>query len=807
MKTHFTSRARCGVLSTALALGALGCGGDGAGRVGGRGSGKIESANEAPPPAERRDRANGLDTAPAALRAAVIHSTQREAGELHHVRLDDSGTCPPGAPWATAQGFEARFESGGVALRREGQSEDDGSLSLANVGCPDAREPVETAAQFAHENRVDYRRRAGSGSVDEWYLTGPLGLEQGFTIGKAPPCLMVSGFGWSVALSGDTALLGARGDDQAAGSAYVFVRSGSVWSQQQKLTANDAAASDAFGASVAVSGDAALVGAPFDSYVGGINAGSAYVFVRSGSTWSQQQKLTASDAANSTWASEHAFGGSVALSGDTAVVGAVKDAGGTGAGSAYVFVRSGSTWSQQQKLTASDAAPNDAFGRSVAVSGDTTVVGAPSDDHAGGTDAGSAYVFVRSGSLWSQQQKLTASDAAGGDAFGSSVAHFGDTTVVGALHASHAGGAYAGSAYVFVRSGSLWSQQQKLTASDAAANDRFGWSVALSGDTALVSAPYHYPTGSAYVFVRSGSVWSQQSTLTASDGAAGDYFGRSVAVSGETALVGAPDDGHAGGIYAGSVYVFGPKKTNGAKCGAASECVSGFCADGVCCSAACGASVPDDCQACTVALGASADGTCTQLTATSCADGNACIVGDSCQNGVCTPGTTPLDCNDNNPCTNDTCNSVAGCQQAAVANGTPCAAGTCIDGACTANGGTGGSDGGGGLAGAAGTASGGVGAAGAGGMGGGTAGSAGGAGTSTDAGTGKDAGDGASPTSQVDGGCGCRTRRGSGSGVAGFGWLVALLLRRACRRRSSVWGRPPRLDAGSRRNLTSPPSK
>lgn len=580
MKTHFTSRARCGVLSTALALGALGCGGDGAGRVGGRGSGKIESANEAPPPAERRDRANGLDTAPAALRAAVIHSTQREAGELHHVRLDDSGTCPPGAPWATAQGFEARFESGGVALRREGQSEDDGSLSLANVGCPDAREPVETAAQFAHENRVDYRRRAGSGSVDEWYLTGPLGLEQGFTIGKAPPCLMVSGFGWSVALSGDTALLGARGDDQAAGSAYVFVRSGS-----------------------------------------------------------------------------------------------------------------------------------------------------------------------------------------------------------------------------------LWSQQQKLTASDAAANDRFGWSVALSGDTALVSAPYHYPTGSAYVFVRSGSVWSQQSTLTASDGAAGDYFGRSVAVSGETALVGAPDDGHAGGIYAGSVYVFGPKKTNGAKCGAASECVSGFCADGVCCSAACGASVPDDCQACTVALGASADGTCTQLTATSCADGNACIVGDSCQNGVCTPGTTPLDCNDNNPCTNDTCNSVAGCQQAAVANGTPCAAGTCIDGACTANGGTGGSDGGGGLAGAAGTASGGVGAAGAGGMGGGTAGSAGGAGTSTDAGTGKDAGDGASPTSQVDGGCGCRTRRGSGSGVAGFGWLVALLLRRACRRRSSVWGRPPRLDAGSRRNLTSPPSK
>ncbi|WP_095987402.1 DUF7507 domain-containing protein [Cystobacter fuscus] len=354
-------------------------------------------------------------------------------------------------------------------------------------------------------------------------------------------------FGWSVALSGDTAVVGAPDDDTGAGSAYVFVRSGTAWSQQAKLTASDAAALDSFGTSVALSGDTAVVGAYGDDTAAGEDAGSAYVFVRSGTTWSQQAKLTASDAV-----AFDRFGSSVALSGDTAVVGARGDdtAAGSETGSAYVFVRSGTAWSQQAKLTASDAAAGDLFGWSVALSGDTAVVGAPDDD----TGAGSAYVFVRSGTAWSEQAKLTASDAAALDSFGTSVALSGDTAVVGAPNDDTAAGSETGSAYVFVRSGTAWSQQAHLTASDAAAGDFFGWSVAISGDIAVVGA-YADDTaagqqaGSAYVFVRSGTAWSQQAKLTASDAAAFDSFGVSVAISGGTVVVGALGD-------AGSAYVY-----------------------------------------------------------------------------------------------------------------------------------------------------------------------------------------------------------------------------------------------------------
>ena len=178
------------------------------------------------------------------------------------------------------------------------------------------------------------------------------------------------------------------------------------------------------------------------------------------------------------------------------------DDGGNQSGSAYVFVRSGGTWSQQAKLTASDAAEFDLFGNSVAVSGDTAVVGNRGDAD-GGLDSGSAYVFVRSGTTWSQQAKLTASDAAEFDLFGNSVAVSGDTAVIGADFDDDAG-LNSGSAYVFVRSGTTWSQQAKLTASDAAADDFFGDSVAVSGDTAVVGAPWDddagLNSGSAYVF-------------------------------------------------------------------------------------------------------------------------------------------------------------------------------------------------------------------------------------------------------------------------------------------------------------------
>ncbi len=213
---------------------------------------------------------------------------------------------------------------------------------------------------------------------------------------------------------------------------------------------------------------------------------------------------------------------------------------------------------QIAKLTSGDAATNDEFGYSVAISGDTAVVGAPYDDDAG-SDSGSAYVFVRSGASWSQQAKLTAGDAAAGDEFGYSVAISGDTAMVGA-YADDDGGSESGSAYVFVRSGASWSQQAKLTAGDAAADDWFGFSVAISGDTAVAGANGDDDagaySGSAYVFVRSGASWSQQTKLTAGDAAADNEFGYSVAISGDTAVVGAHLDDD-GGSDSGSAYAFG----------------------------------------------------------------------------------------------------------------------------------------------------------------------------------------------------------------------------------------------------------
>ncbi len=356
-------------------------------------------------------------------------------------------------------------------------------------------------------------------------------------------------FGRSVSVSGDTAVVGAPYDDNDEGSAYVFVRSGSSWSEEAKLTASDGAEGDWFGGSVSVSGDTILVGARLDDDNGNWS-GSAYVFVRNGSSWSQQAKLTALDGA-----ANDLFGWSVSVSNDTAVVGAHGD---DDKGSAYVFVRNGSSWSEEAKLTASDGAPVDQFGFSVSVSGDTAIVGAWYDEVGGNDDQGSAYVFARNGSSWSQEAKLTASDAAVDDEFGRSVSVSGETAVVGAWH-DEDNGYRSGSAYVFVRSGSSWSEEAKLTASDGAQGDFFGVSVSVSGDTTVVGAygddDRGSISGSAYVFVRSGSSWSEQAKLTASDGAANDLLGHSVSVRGGTAVVGANGDDDKGS-RSGSAYVF-----------------------------------------------------------------------------------------------------------------------------------------------------------------------------------------------------------------------------------------------------------
>ena len=355
-------------------------------------------------------------------------------------------------------------------------------------------------------------------------------------------------FGFEVSISGDTAIVGAY-EDYGQGSAYVFVRSGTTWTEQQKLTASDGAAGDSFGLPVSISGDTAIVGAHRNDD-NGSSSGSAYVFVRSGTTWTEQQKLTPSDGA----AGDN-FGHSASISGDTAIIGAMADDdNGSASGSAYVFVRSGTTWTEQQKLTASDGAAVDYFGITVSISGDIAIVGAHKSDTPG-FDSGSAYVFVRSGTTWTEQQKLTPSDGAAGDIFGNSVSISGDTAIIGA-YGDDDNGSDSGSAYVFVRSGTTWTEQQKLTASDGAASDWFGFSVSISGDTAIVGA-YEDDSGegSAYVFVRSGTTWTEQQKLTASDGAASDSFGRSVSISGDTAIIGAFGDDD-DGSNSGSAYVF-----------------------------------------------------------------------------------------------------------------------------------------------------------------------------------------------------------------------------------------------------------
>ncbi|MEW6072964.1 MAG: FG-GAP repeat protein [Planctomycetota bacterium] len=353
-------------------------------------------------------------------------------------------------------------------------------------------------------------------------------------------------FGHATAVDGDTAVIGAYGDDNAggsdAGAAYVFRRAGSVWCEESKLTATPAGAYDGFGHSVALDGDSILAGADGDDS----SRGCAYVFVRSGSTWAQQAMFRGAHVRPG-----DRFGWSVSLDGDTALVGAVfGDDVGANAGTAYVFVRSGSTWAEQAKLTASDGSADDRFGTAVFLSGTTAVVGARNHDHSGAIDAGAAYVFVRTGTVWSQQAKLTAADAAAYDHLGLSIAADGDTACVGAFY-DDASGIDAGSVYVFARSGAVWSQQARLEPSAPGSYNHFGSSVFLRAGTALIGATGEDGSaGAAYEFRRDGSAWVENARIQAADAAPGDFFGQAIAFDGQTLVVGADyDDGWSGSAY------------------------------------------------------------------------------------------------------------------------------------------------------------------------------------------------------------------------------------------------------------------
>lgn len=540
--------------------------------------------------------------------------------------------------------------------------------------------PLANGAVANTDGAIYVYRWTGSGWAQEQKIPGPT------VSGTATE------FGRAVAISGDTIVVGARSDDQTAtdaGAAFVYSRVGGLWTFQAKLLAGDGAASDFFGEGVAIDGDTIVVSAPSDDNAGGTDAGAGYVFVRTGTTWSQQQKLLASTgaandllgsgpttaapgavaisgdsialgarakssgagrvflysrkvAAGTVWAEDTnftspdigtdtapSFGASVALRGDALAVGAsASDIGGTDRGSVYIFRRTNGTWSsagtrlaasdaangdaagnsvalgddtvligatgraigaspnagvafafrfkdgvwaQEAVLTAPDAVAGDFFGWSVALDADLAAIGAQADDlttPSALTDAGTAWVFSRVGTKWIQNDSTLSrpitpnvSTLANGDLFGVAVAIDGDTIVSGAFQDTEGGGAQQGSAYVLIRNGQQFSEQAKLTHTGAAAGDFFGRAVAVQNNTAVIGAigrdvSGKADAGAAYVFTRSGSTWTQQQGLTASDGAASDNFGAAVAVAGDWAAIGSPNADVGAAVNCGSVYLF-----------------------------------------------------------------------------------------------------------------------------------------------------------------------------------------------------------------------------------------------------------
>jgi len=404
--------------------------------------------------------------------------------------------------------------------------------------------------------RERYDLRDPQSAIIEWYVNKAEGLEQGFTL-TAPPaeCVGEEPLVLRLELTGN---LSARAE--ADGQSVTFLRK----SGAKALTYDHLAVVDAQGRNLPAHLDAGgsevriLVDDRVASYPVTIDP-----------TFMEIKKLTASDGVRG-----DVFGSSVAIHGDTAIVGApFANVGGNSLqGSAYIFQRNQDgtdQWGEVKKLIASDGAAFESFGNSVAIYGDTAIVGAPDDSIGSIFSHGSAYVFERNQGgpdNWGEVKKLTASDAAGFDHFGDSVAIYGDTAIMGTPNDDIGSISNQGSAYVFERNQGgpdNWGQVKKLTASDGAELDNFGLSVAIYGDTAIIGAPLDdivsFEQGSAYVFERNQggpNNWGQVKKLTASDGSLFDHFG-AVAIYGDTAIIGASGDtiGISGGQ--GSAYVLG----------------------------------------------------------------------------------------------------------------------------------------------------------------------------------------------------------------------------------------------------------
>lgn len=827
------------------------------------------------------------------LMRAFRRDRQRLAGPGYDVLQADNG-------WGLSyprRGFSVAMSRGGqLDLTRHGavsgvenfREDKLGGLRFSGLGRGGVWASPAIERAFAERNRVVFARTSG---VTEWYLHGPLGVEQGFALEQrpggsgplevriavvgslqprasngaiqllhrgqpafryhglevtdsrgapVPATLLTKGqaivlrvddasatypldidpwliedrliaqllgglpdrepsdaFSFDVALDGDTAVVGAYQDDDAgadSGSAYVYARTGAGWGIQAKLTArlpdgtDDAGAGDQFGFRVGLSGDLAVVGA---RWAKPSLSGAAYVFRRAGGVWTPEAKFAG--------AVQHQLGTSVAVDGDTVLAGTTTIANGTG--HVNVYRRNTSAWNFEAELLAPNPGGGfvgDAFGRAVALDGNTALVSAHGDD-AEGVEAGAAYVFTRSGTIWNQPTKLIARlpdgtlDAAPQDYFGQTVDISGDTALIGA-HLNDDGGVDTGSAYVFKRAAGSWSVEAKLGAqtpqgtNDAADHDWFGFDVAVEGDTAVIGARSDDPGGSAYVFQRSGTTWSVDSQLMAqldtgvSDVQVGALFGSSVALSGATLLVGAPGTDGSGAAY---LYVLcTPQGSNDATCdGIDDDCDGVMDEDYV--------SVPTTCGT----------GVCAAMGSSSC------VAGAAVPN--CTPG-VPL-ATDDTTCdgVNDDCDGTTdedcapgsggasgsgGSSGAAGSGGTAGTGG--MSGASGVSGGAGAGGtaaGAGGTTGAGGTAMGAGGTAGVGGIATGVGGTAGGGATSnagrSGAGSNATGGatQGAGPSSDP-GGCGCRVVKRPARDVVPLAWLLAgLLVGRRIRRRRVQW--------------------
>jgi len=363
-------------------------------------------------------------------------------------------------------------------------------------------------------------------------------------------------FGQAIAISGSTALIGAVDVNNWEGAIYVFSQDAGVWTEGQEFMADDGVPGDqaTFGTAIMIDGTTAVIGALGATVNGHANQGAAYVFTESGGVWSQVAKIVADDGDANNY-----FGQTAAISGPNIVVGAygASVGGNVLQGAAYVFTNVGGTWTFAHKLVADDGVGGEFFGHAVAMSGTRALVGAPYTSVDGTPARGAVYVYDGSTSDWTQTGKVVANAGNAGDGFGYSLAASATTMVVGA-GAVNAG---QGAAYVFDDDHGSWTQNIELFADDGAAGEDFGYAVAVLDGTIIVGADRatvngNSQQGAAYIFAASNGSWAQTQKLTASDGAANEFYGAFVGLSDQSALVGVPYATVDGNAVQGAAYFY-----------------------------------------------------------------------------------------------------------------------------------------------------------------------------------------------------------------------------------------------------------